>query len=327
VKAQRDPAFDSETLISVVFVTYNSAGVIRDAIASVRQHLPAAEVVIVDNGSTDETIDLVRRAEPEVLVPSERNTGFGSAVNIGVSAATRPLVLVLNPDVRITSVDHVALSLLVTADAVGLLGCVTTDGSRQVAPDWSWPLEVSWTLLTWFLVPRELEIRRPRPRRHRPRWIGGAAFFVLRTEFLEVGGFDERIFLYYEDVDLARRYGAARRRIALSAAVKVDHIGRASSPRDETFMMLCALLGLFQTTANWRGPQAARRAASLTRKLLRLLERGGGAVAQLPVIGPRAHAKAAYAQQLRTALFEGTTEITVNGFYPDAMRALGDRLS
>lgn len=75
-------------MISAVIVTYNSAGCVGRCLASVRDALPDAELVVVDNGSHDGTIRAVRAVAPQArLIESDENVGFGRACNIGAEAA------------------------------------------------------------------------------------------------------------------------------------------------------------------------------------------------------------------------------------------------
>ena len=96
--------------LSVVIVTYRSDRCIEAALASVRSELPAAEIVVVDNASDDETRTIVRSFGGVRLVEHEENVGFGRACNSGARHATGTRVLFVNPDVRIVSADPAELS-------------------------------------------------------------------------------------------------------------------------------------------------------------------------------------------------------------------------
>src|SRR4051794_23559542 len=83
--------------ISVVIVTYNSADSIKDCITSVRSSWPEAELIVLDNGSTDTTLAEVTSVGLDPIT-GHGNVGFGSACNIGVERASSDLILLLNPD-------------------------------------------------------------------------------------------------------------------------------------------------------------------------------------------------------------------------------------
>jgi N-acetylglucosaminyl-diphospho-decaprenol L-rhamnosyltransferase len=308
--------------ISVVIVTYNSAAVLAASLRSVRATLPGAEVIVVDNQSQDSSLQIARELGVDTLIAGRANVGYGTAANQGARAATRPLLLIMNPDARLSAVDSAGLAELMASPKAGLLACQVGDGVSPIAPIWPWWLELCWTLVTWFLVPREIDLHRPTPRRERNTWVGGAAFVVSAGEFGALGGFDESIFLYYEDLDLAHRYHAAGHPVGVTETITVAHAGRGSSPREESFLMACALLGLLQTTATWNGKRSARRAARLTLEALRLLESLGMALRLIPILGPRCIEKAHLARALRGMLLDGKFRVSDSEFYGDAWSAI-----
>src|SRR5207248_1907654 len=174
------------------------------------RHIPGAEIIVVDNGSTDQTTAVVRSHSQTRLLQGQGNVGFGAGVNLGVRHASRDLVIVLNPDTRMLHADLGRLRELSARSPLGMLGCLIR-GHRgsfySQHGQWGWRRELYWAMLQWFLMPREISIPRPRKWIGRSRlWISGAAFVISRHEFLQLGGFDEDIFLYFEDQDLSRRY-------------------------------------------------------------------------------------------------------------------------
>jgi N-acetylglucosaminyl-diphospho-decaprenol L-rhamnosyltransferase len=317
--------------LSVIVVTYNSAAVLEQCLDSIAAHLPGAEVVVVDNGSRDDTIALARR-RPEVrVVAGHGNVGFGAGVNRGAQAAGRGLLLVLNPDASLVAVDPAQCDRLRGAPHTGVVGCRVrqADGAahdqRLVA--WGWRAELYWALFQYFLVPREVAI--PRPRLARPgsgRWIAGAGFVVDRDEFLEAGGFDETLFLYYEDFELCRRYRARGWPIRTSGALTIEHAGQRSSPRNERTMSAYALMSLIQYVDKWEGAEAARTAARRCLRLLRAVERIGAALRCAPVVGARAAKKRDEAREVRAAIAAIAARPPVEGAYAGAAAAVAGTL-
>jgi GT2 family glycosyltransferase len=317
------------TLVSVIVVTYNSATVITTALAAVRAHLPCAEVIVVDNGSTDATCDLVAGCSDARLIEGHDNLGYGAGVNRGAQAARGILLLVLNPDTLPTSVECAALSALARKSPLGLLGCQLREDSRNqrsLHVRWGWRRELCWCLVQWYLVPRELDIFRPRPHPHSKTYVSGAAFIVNREEFLHVGGFDERLFLYYEDFDLSRTYATRGLPIASTTAVTGDHIGRASSPRDENRSISWALMGLIEQTAKWDGVAMSHAAAQWAWRLLSAIETVGHRVRRMPWIGPRGQQKANSAARVRGYLRQAAASGSGDLQYPSARAALRSAL-
>lgn len=312
----------SQSSLSVVFVTYNSEKSIRAAILSVQRHLPDAEIIVVDNGSTDETSSLVSEMERVRLIEGHGNVGFGAGVNLGANAAAGDLLLVLNPDTTVVEADRARLSYLALQTPVGMRGCRLTEGRRMRRTEyseWSWRSELYWLIVQWFFVPREWTVRRPGTLLGRSRrWVPGAAFLVNREELLAIGGFDEHLFLYFEDMDLCRRYREQGARVSTTDAIVVTHEGQGSAHGGHEQIQGWALLSFLELVAKWRGQRSGERAA---RSALRLLG-GVSAVAQwaavLPVVGPRATRKQRSAAIVRSTLLRCMDLPPTAGAYPRA---------
>jgi GT2 family glycosyltransferase len=227
--------------LDVVVVNYNTREHLRSCLVSL--HGQSATVVVVDNGSTDGSQEMVRSEYPDVvLLHDGMNRGYGAAANAGVRGGNAPYVLVLNSD---TIVPEGALtSLRVYLDAhpdVGMLGprLVNPDGSLQSS---CFPFPTPFTsflgesglgfFIRFIPVVRQ---RYPRTWSHdRPRnvsWILGAALAIRRAAFDAAGGFDERYFMYFEEVDLAYRLQKAGWRVHFAPVADITHVGAASTSR------------------------------------------------------------------------------------------------
>ncbi len=295
--------------------------------SAVRTNLPYAEIIVVDNGSTDATCDLVADCPEARLIAGHSNLGFGTGVNRGAEAAVGTLLLVINPDAFPTSADGSALSALAARSPLGLLGCQLREAGhnrRVVQVRWGWRRELCWTLVAWYLVPRQLNLLllRPGPRRRSNIWIAGAAFIVNRTEFVQVGGFDERLFLYYEDFDLSRAYAAHGLPLAATDAVTLEHVGRASSPRNDDLVISWVLMSLIEQTGKWEGVAMSRAAARWSWRLLGMIEIAGRSVRGAPWIGHRGVRKASSASRVRSYLRDPVGSGFAAPYYPVARSAL-----
>jgi N-acetylglucosaminyl-diphospho-decaprenol L-rhamnosyltransferase len=210
---------------AVYIPNFNGAARLAGVLHALGEQTRPAEVVLVDNGSSDDSVELARRELPEVrVVELDRNLGFGRAINRAVAAVPAdPLILLNNdavPEPRFVEalldglgegVDAVAGVLLqerapelidsagVVADAT-LMGFDHLHGERAETAEAAAPP----------LGP-----------------TGGAALY-RRGAFEAVGGFDERIFLYYEDLDLALRLAARGGRCALAPQARALHAYSAS---------------------------------------------------------------------------------------------------
>ncbi|MBA3806809.1 MAG: glycosyltransferase family 2 protein [Solirubrobacterales bacterium] len=316
--------------VSVVLVSYNSEQTIAAAIDSIASHLPDAQIVLVDNGSTDQTCQIAREQGSVEVLEGHGNVGFGAGVNVGARAACGDLLLVLNPDAAILHANPARLSELSAHRPVGMLGCVLHDGRRSrylKYSEWGWRRELYWLMVLWFLVPREMHVRRPSSRLRRSRqWISGAAFVVDRSEFLELGGFDESLFLYCEDVDLSRRYRADGAGVGTTDAIVVTHDGQGSEHGGHERIQGFALLSFLENIEKWDGSAAGRRSARTVLRTLQALSLIVHLASLLPLVGGRAAAKAQSAALLRSSLLDCLDAPPVSGAYPRARATLSSLL-
>ena len=225
--------------ITAIIVSYNSAAVLAECIGALREHLAPAQVVVVDNASADRSVNVARDLGTEVIV-GRSNLGFGAACNLGVRSAKHDIVMFVNPDVYVTSADVKELRELVRRRPLGLVAPRTllvgengrqNTGLRQILP---WPFSVTREALGP-LLPRELSRQRGISLRlpgARP-WLNGALLIGSRSEFVDLGGFDERLFLYYEDMELSRRYVRHGLPISVTDAITGHHaLGGSSGSND-----------------------------------------------------------------------------------------------
>lgn len=208
--------------LAAIVVTHDSAAVLPACLAALAgQHVPA---IVVDNASRDASA-AIAEAAGAMVIRNPRNEGFGRANNRGVRAAgTADFVLFVNPDVvlRPGAADALLAAARTWTDA-GLFA------PRIVEPDGR-----------FFYQPRSLLasfLTNPAGRRDLPEgdacapFLSGACLMVERALFLDLGGFDEAIFLFYEDDDLCRRMAdAGRALVHVHGAVALHGRGRSSAP-------------------------------------------------------------------------------------------------
>jgi GT2 family glycosyltransferase len=306
--------------LSVVVVTYNSAQCIRECLGAVKAELPRAEIIVVDNGSGDATRRLAE-TEGVRLIANERNVGFGRACNAGAEAARASHLLFLNPDVLVTRAEVAALEELLDSKPFGLAAPEPTEPSAGLMGAQS---ERHW-LADWYdqtlatLRPRELRRRPTRHRRRAETWLSGSILFASRVEFLELGGFDPRFFLYYEDRDLSARYRDAGLPLRTTRALSGAHAGTASSDVDDIHIepLGWAFLGWIEYLWIHRGEATARRAARTGVTTLRSLR-----IAARLAPGSRAERKNRQLHEVLAFLEKQANDRAAHGFCPEARRVL-----
>lgn len=210
--------------VSVVLVTFNSGHVIERAIRS----LPSGvEVVVVDNASTDDSLELAGAAGAS-CIRNPHNIGFGRASNLGAAQSRREFILFLNPDamLRPNAVEFMIAAALRHPDA-GAVGPKLIDGDERSV--WRYASVLQPMPHGETRHPTEPEAACCMP------LLTGAALLCRRAAFEEVRGFDENIFLYHEDDDLCLRLTRAGWSLVYEPAAEVAHAFGLSS-RQSDFM-------------------------------------------------------------------------------------------
>ena len=263
--------------IAVAVVSYRTpsltAAAVRSALAS------AADVVIVvDNASGDETMVRLRGiSDPRlVIVENASNEGYGAAANTAARSVSTEAVLFLNSDAELSNdamkrllaeLDRWDGRAIVGARLVGPHGEIQRSAGLLPAPS---DLLIRWLGLSaigrWFAelpligglvrgsrIADEYESARTAVEAADTSMVSGACFVVGRTAFQELGGFDERFFLYFEDADICRRAAAAGYATRYVPDAVVSHIGGASSSQDYHFGPMHAR-SMRQYLGKWYGP-------------------------------------------------------------------------
>ena len=195
------------------------------ALRSLRRQTRLVDVVVADNGSADGSAELVRREFPEVsLLELGRNLGFGGAIDRAVEERPADPVILLNNDVECEPQFVEALLDGLGGGAEMVAGVLLQEAAPELID--SAGVVADRALMGFdYLHGEPLEMAREAPDPLGP--TGGAALYLLDA-FRAAGGFDERIFLYYEDVDLALRLRNAGARCRLAPEARAVHAYSAS---------------------------------------------------------------------------------------------------
>ena len=235
--------------LAVAVVSYNTRELLRACLASARAD-GAAELVVVDNGSSDGSAAMVRDHFPDVaLVDDAGNVGYGAAANIAVARCSAEHVLVLNADTVVHPGALDALRRYLDAHPrVGMAGplLLNPDGSAQPSA-FPFPGTLGWLVendplgpLAGLVPPlRRRLLRFAPPAAPAPvPWVLGAALAIRRSAFDAVRGFDPTFFMYFEEVDLARRLATAGWETHLVPTARVTHVGGASTSQVRVGMLV-----------------------------------------------------------------------------------------
>ena len=231
--------------VSTVVVTWNSAADVEPCLRALRAAggvvSGLVDITIVDNNSSDSTVEIVRRRFPHVrVVEAHRNLGFGAAANIGIADAEGDAVLLINPDAHLEpdALGAMLTHLNVEPDLACVAPMHAADGAPPVSPARRLPTlgaaVTDGTIIQRF-APDLPALRRYYMRDTAdddPEWLTGACLLFRRVALAETGGFDVGYEMYAEEVDLLRELGRQGWRCGVTRTARVHHRGSASADQD-----------------------------------------------------------------------------------------------
>lgn len=263
--------------VSVVVVTWNALPWVERALESVRGN----ETIVVDHGSTDGTVELVRERFPDVRLIQQENKGLGGGSNAGMRVAGGGWFLLLNADAWAT---EGALERLV-AFAEGHPEAAVV-GPRLRFPDGRLQRSVRGFPTLWRLATEYLFLRKLAPRSRalnafygdgfrydRPleaEFLMGAVLLVRREAADTVGLFDEDFFMFSEETDWCYRFRQAGWKVLFTPEAEFVHVGGASTRQNWNPMFREQVRGHLRFLAKHRGAREAERGRRLLLASLRL---------------------------------------------------------
>lgn len=241
--------------LSIIIVNYNTGQLTRACIKSIlgQSFSWPFEIVVVDNASVDESVELLRSEWPEIKIISNlTNVGLAGGVNMGLRVATGQYRLVLNPDIVVldgaikTMVDYME-----ERPQVGIAGgkLLSPNGRLQYSCyEFYRPLTIMYRR-TWLgktkrgskAVRKFLMKDYDHKAAAEVDWLMGACLMVNELALKQVGGMDERFFLYFEDVDWCRRFWLCGWKVLYLPDAKFSHYHQRTSEHG----------GLWGLATNW----------------------------------------------------------------------------
>ncbi len=240
--------------LSVIIVNYKTPSLLRQCIKSIQKNPPSHDydIIVVDNNSEDETIDMIEEEFPQVIViANDENLGFPKAVNQGIRKSQSDYILLLNPDITVLK-D----SLNQMLEYMDKNESIAASGAQLINPNGS----IQYSCFKWYTSPRVVLYRRTpfgkltgkqkliddflmKDWDHRESrevaWILGSCMMVRRKAIDHVGLMDERFFMYMEDVDWCRRFWQKGWKVYYYPHVQMVHYyARASAKESSIFLSM-----------------------------------------------------------------------------------------
>ena len=263
--------------VDIVVVNWNAGSALGDCIESLalneRTFPCLGRLIIVDNGSRDGSIEALGPPSlPLTTVCNGENRGFAAACNQGAALGEAPFILFLNPDTRLPA-DAIKRALGAFAEEgaqrLGVVGIALSDQEGRIVPTCARAptpaLLASKSLgmprLAPHYFPDLIVTEWPHDVSRDVDHVMGAFYLIRRSLFEELSGFDERFFVYYEDLDLSLRVRAAGWRIRFLAEPRAFHAGGGTSAKAlgfRTFLSIRSRIALAYKHFSW--PQATGHA-------------------------------------------------------------------
>lgn len=226
--------------IDVVIINWNSGIQLRQCINSLTSFAPDCidKTIIIDNGSTDKSADGFQTCTDTNIIHIGQNLGFGKACNLGARQGSSEFILFLNPDAAIyEGTIQSSLEFMTTEEnsKVGVCGVQLQDELGHISRSCTRSPTVKGLLAHSIGIDRIF----PRLGHFMCEWdhnstrsvdhVIGAFYLIRRSLFEDLGGFDERFFVYLEDLDLSNRVKAHGWDIKYVANIKAFHKGGGTS--------------------------------------------------------------------------------------------------
>ncbi|HAF61142.1 MAG TPA: glycosyltransferase family 2 protein [Anaerolineaceae bacterium] len=235
----------NKTLLDIVIINWNSADLLQNCVASIRTSSIAlpGELIVVDNGKKEQKVDDLANQYSFTLLRPEKNLGFGRGCNQGAALGKADFILFLNPDILLFPDTLQNLTTFLSSD--NLPADVGIMGVQLIGRDGNIQKNVARFPQCKHLYPRMLALDRLFPKAFPPHYVKtidygktqivdqvpGAFFLIRRIVFSELHGFDERFFMYYEDVDLSYRAFQQDWKTIYLSEISVMHAGGGATDR------------------------------------------------------------------------------------------------
>ena len=279
--------------LSIVILCWNDLKVISNCLRSIfaGTHSTEFEVIVSDNGSTDGSAEFIRETFPQVrVIENGANLRFALGNNVGIQASAGEYVLILNPDTIINegSLDR-WLEFADRHPEAGGFGCrvLNPDGSYQSSGRpfptiWrGWLAALGLGTLGYIsdVFVSEEYIRWKGDTERSIDWQSGCCLLARAALLKRLGGFDERFYYYYEDVDLCHRIWDAGQPIIFTPEVTITHLGgQSSSQRFPIPFELDKYRNRYRYFYKYFGREGARRCRRYSLARIRIRQIGYGLI-------------------------------------------------
>lgn len=244
--------------LSVIILNYNVRYFLEQCVLSVQKALEGidGEIIVIDNNSSDDSCRMMKQRFPNVkLIENKENAGFPKGNNIGVAQAKGEYICILNPDTvvaedtfsKLLNTDHQPLNTEHWQLTTGIIGCKLIDGTGHFLPESKRGIPSPWVAFTkifglYKLFPKSRLFNRYYAQHLSENQSGkveilvGAFMMMKRELYNELGGFDEKCFMYSDDIDLSYMALQKGKTNYYFHETSVIHYKGESTVKDGTYM-------------------------------------------------------------------------------------------
>jgi len=194
--------------LSIIIVTWNTAKITQKCVQTINKFLDNPEIIVVDNGSEDNTIELLSKEKNVKIIKNDSNLGFSKANNIGLKQASNEKIIFMNSDIEL--IDNSLNKLLEYFKDKKNIGII---GPKFLNPDLStqasvFPKQNAFNAFKEFWLNKKNSYSKYIPKTQNPIkvWaISGGCFLTRKSFFESIGSWNEKYYFYFEDMDLCRK--------------------------------------------------------------------------------------------------------------------------
>ncbi|MDP3973890.1 MAG: glycosyltransferase family 2 protein [Candidatus Daviesbacteria bacterium] len=251
--------------LTVIILSYNTKDVTHRCLLKLKEAKNYCEkrqgnkieITVLDNASADGSAQMIKSQHPQVkLIESKENSGFSKGNNLVMKQVKTPYILLLNSDVYLAEESlNKALSYFKVNKNCDVLGARLNYSTGKLQPsagNLPNPLNITFWILGISNLPLISQLIGPYHPKHKSffskahpvGWVTGAFFMLRRQVYEEVGGFDENIFMYAEEVEWCKRIESKGFKIWYVPQIEVIHLHGASSQFDPSNQYISELKGI-----------------------------------------------------------------------------------
>jgi GT2 family glycosyltransferase len=240
--------------VDIVIVNWNSGNYLSTCLISVFTPENIAyinKVIVIDNNSTDDSLRGLIQNDKIVFIKNSENAGFSKACNQGFKICTAEYILLLNPDAQLlNNTLQQCCSFMQTSKNIDILGCQLLDDNNNITASCArFPTPKSFLYKSLGLVnlfpkiftPPDLMFDWDHKESRFVDQIIGAFMFIRKEVFKKIGDFDERFFVYFEELDFSKRVAQSGGKSYFNADIKAIHSGHGTTKSVKAFRLFLNL--------------------------------------------------------------------------------------